>query len=165
MDTLFSCFTQFITTTLSILASVFIAYWTFRSQSKKDAASEHRLQELHKESSLELFQAVISQLILFTPRPSNDFCRDSLLLSCQKIELIENQLSSFDHTELPDYFIKGFLFYRTRISLVRLSAEHFLKALPGPRVPDTILEDLDIDELTNKLENFVAEYLKDPESC
>lgn len=165
MDTFVSCLTQFITTTLSILTSIFIAYWTFRSQSRKDATSEHRLQELHKESSLDLFQAIISQLVLFTPRASSDFCRDSLLLCCHKIELIENQLSSFDHTELPNYFIKSFLFYRTRTSLVRLSAEYFLKALPGPQVPDTILEDLDIDDLISKLEGFIDNYSKDPENC
>lgn len=117
------------------------------------------------ESSLDLFHAIISQLILFTPRNSSDFNRKTLLLYCHKIELIENQLSSFKNTELPDNYIKSFQYYLMKVSLTRISAQDLLESCPHTQIPTDLFDNLDIPDFIGRLNSFITYYSKSSETA
>ncbi len=65
-ETLLTCITQIITTLITIGVTILIAYRTYRSQKAKEECEIRRLQSVNCRSSLELFNAYIANLLLFT---------------------------------------------------------------------------------------------------
>lgn len=156
--TIITCLTQFATTALTILASIGIAFLTYRSQKKKSDAEIKRLQTVNCQSALELFRAYIANLILFVS-PKNEMLDRNTLLTCiDKMKLIEQYLSELTEVELPDNFIKKFQFYRLKIAFQRLSFENCLKNNSDIFLPSSMFDYLETLKLISTLEEFISEF-------
>ena len=158
MEFFWTCFTEFATTTLSILASACIAYLTFCSQEKKAIAAQKRVQDFNKQTVVELFQAAISNLLFFLTEGSLDFSKQNLSLYCKKLKMIELSLADMKDIELPDEFISSFQYYRYLISDVQISMEHIIQSALTDPLPKDAFQDLDIEQLISDLSDFVSKY-------
>lgn len=155
-DTLFSGLMLFITTTMSILASAVIAYLTFRRQSQKALLLQNRLREINCDTAVELFQAQIASLMFFLPEGNSDFSKETLSLYCKKLAVIERYLADLTDSELPDTFIAQFQYYRLITSLTKISIEHRIDHCPSNILPLNSFDDLNIAELINDINTFIA---------
>lgn len=155
-STLISSLTLFITTTMSILASAAIAYWTFRRQNQKALASQSRLREINRDTAIELFHAQIATLIFFLPEGNPDFSKETLSLYCKKLVVIENHLAHLADVDLPDTFIPRFQYYRLRTSLIRVTVEHRLEFCPSALLPPDSFQDLQITDMIDEINSFVS---------
>lgn len=162
MDTFWTCFTEFVTTTISILASAGIAYFTYRFQEKKSTNSQIRIQELNKNTVLELFQAAISNLIFFLPTGELDFSKQNLDLYSKKIKMIGLSLAAMRDIDLPDEFVSMFQYHRYLISDVQISVEHIIQNTLSNPLSKNAFQNLDIEQVITDLSNFVNKYKKEP---
>ena len=155
-STLFSSAVLFITTTMSILASVAIAYFTFRWQNHKTFMSQKRLREINCDTVIELFSAQIASLMFFLPEGNPDFSKGTLSLYCKKLSLIENYLADLTDSDLPDTFISRFQYYRLMVSLVRITIEHRIENCPSSILPLNSFDDLKISDLICEIDAFIT---------
>ena len=159
-ETIITCITQFITTVLTIGASVLVAYLTYCSQKKKSDSDTNRLQTVNRNSALELFNAYISNLLYFiTPDDiERSIERNELLLSIEKMKLIEQYLYELSETELPDSFINDFQYYRLSISFQRLALESRLAQYTNPIISINSFSDLETYKIISSLSEFIAQF-------
>lgn len=153
-NTLISSVTLFITTTMSILASAAIAYFTFRHQNKKTLASLNRLREINRDTAVELFSAQVASLMFFLPEGNPDFSKETLSLYCQKLCVIEQYLADLNDSDLPDAFIPRFQYYRLITSLTRVTIEHRIKYCTSNVLPVDCFHDLQIAGLIDEIHSF-----------
>lgn len=162
METFWTCLTEFITTTLSILASAVIAYLTFQRQEKKAKGNADRVCEINLQAALELFKAAIANLMFFLSDYNHDFCRQSLILYCQKIEAIERQLSNLADHDLPDWFIAPFKLNRYKLTDMRLSLYNIISFSSENPLPPDSFEELDVSGLIDSLYVFTQQSRQKP---
>lgn len=153
-STLISSLTLFITTTMSITASVFIAYYTFRRQSKKDLSSLNRIRQINRDTAIELFNAQIANLMFFLPEGNPDFHKETLSLYCKKLDVIEQYLADLNDSDLPDSFIPQFQYYRLISSLTKTTIKHRIERCASNILPADSFDDLEIQNLINNLHSF-----------
>lgn len=162
MQTFWTCFTQFITITMSILASVAIACLTIRHQDQKSQQKANRICEINKQAVLELFRAAIANLMFFLPDCNQDFNRQSLDLYCRKIEAVEQQLLNLSDQDLPDEFIAPFKLNRYKLIDMRLSLYNIVFYSAENPLSSDSFGDLEISELIDSLRTFIADSTAKP---
>lgn len=160
-DTIITCITQIITTLITIGVTIFIAYRTYRSQKAKNDSETKRLQSVNCNSSLELFNAYIANLIIFSSPKEIQLKLNDLLTCIEKMKLVEQYLSELTETDLPDTFIEDFRFYRLKIAFQRISIEKRLNGVSEDVVLSSLFDDLDTLELITSIENFISSYHKE----
>lgn len=153
-NTLISSLTLFVTTTMSITASVFIAYYTFRRQSTKDLSSLNRIRQINRDTAIELFHAQIASLMFFLPEGNPDFHKQTLSLYCQKLDVIEQYLADLKDSDLPDSFIPQFQYYRLICSLTKTTIKHRIECCTSNILPADSFDDLEIQNLIRDLHSF-----------
>lgn len=159
-DALFSGLMLFVTTTMSILASAFIAYMTFHYQNKKAVSAQNRLREINCDTALELFRAQMACLLFFLPDGNPDFSKMNLSLYCRKLEVIERYLADLTDSDLPDAFIPRFQYYRLKSSLTKVMIEHKITSCNSAILPLDSFAELQISGLIGELDAFIAENQK-----
>lgn len=157
-DALFSGIVLSITTALSILASVGIALYTIGRQNKKAIFDCQRLQIINRNSALEAFKAMAADFMAFQSEYNTDFSKQNLLLHCKKLTLIEHHLTDFCDSDLPDNFIKSFRDCRLTASLYRTTIEYRIEYCNSSVLPSNSFDDLEIDELIDKLNILIQSY-------
>lgn len=157
-ETIISCITQIITTLITVGVTIYIAYRTYISEKNKADKELKRIQSINCNSSLELFNAYIANLIIFSSPKEINLQLSDLLTCIEKMKITEQYLSELTETDLPDTFIEEFRFYRLKIAFQRIYIEQRLNNLSSDFVPSSLFDDLDTLELITSLKKFVSSY-------
>lgn len=156
--TIISCITQIITTLITVGVTILIAYRTYISEKTKVDKELKRIQSINCNSSLELFNAYIANLIIFCSPIEINLKLSDLMIYLEKMKTTEQYLSELSETGLPDTFIKDFRFYRLKIAFQRISIEQRLNNISSEIVLSSLFDDLETLELITSLKKFVSLY-------
>lgn len=156
--TIISCITQIITTLITVGVTVLIAYRTYISEKTKIDKELKRIQTINCNSSLELFNAYISNLIIFCSPKEINLKLSDLKICLEKMKITEQYLSELTETDLPDTFIKDFRFYRLKIAFQRIYIEQRVNNTSSEFVLSSLFDDLETLELITSLKNFISSY-------
>lgn len=163
IETIITCITQIIATLITVGVTILVAYRTYISEKNKIDTETKRLQSINCNSSLELFNAYIANLIILSsPSEKKLYLRD--LLPCiEKMKLTEQYLSELTETDLPDTFIEEFRFYRLKLAFQRICIEQRLRNISEEYVLASLFEDLDTLELITSVKKFISSYTQKPD--
>lgn len=157
-ETVISCITQIITTIITVGVTILIAYRTYISEKNKVDKELKRIQSINCNSSLELFNAYIANLIIFCSPKEIDLKLSDLIICLEKMKITEQYLSELTETDLPDTFIKDFRFYRLKIAFQRIYIEQRLNDTSSEFVPSSLFDDLETLELITSIKKFISSY-------
>lgn len=157
-ETIITSITQIISTLITVGVTILVTYLTYRSQRKKADHETERLQSINCRSSLALFNAYVSSLVLFASPAKVNLETADLHICIKKMKLVEQYLSELVETNLPDTFIEKFHLYRLKLAFQRIALENRLKNITEAYVPSSTFEDLNTLDLITSVKNFISEF-------
>ena len=152
-NTIITCATQVITTLLTILASVGIAYFTFQKQAALDQSEAIRRQQHNQENALELFRAYIANLVFFTP-DNMILSKKQACLYLKKLAFLDSLLNNLSELDLPDTFINNFQYYRIELSFLRIILDERIQRVES-NINTSEFLDLELSAEIAKLQSFI----------
>lgn len=146
------------TTLLTVAVTALVAYLTYSAQRKKELKAIKRLQNINRQSALELFCAYIANLVVFVPPEEVQLETEMLHTHIEKMKLTDQYLSEMTAVDFPDNFIKSFHWYRLNLAFRRIILENKLKGINEATVSSSLFNSMDIMELITTIRETISHY-------